>query len=197
MRGGMRSAVSAVGSLAVVVTLAGCAGSSWQFWKTSASTEETTESAVATTAPDATRETGAPATPHAPTAAPAPAETARVASSNGFTALPELADVRFRSGQVALTRTDRKIVDDVARWLEEHPSSVVMIEAHTDDLGTREGNLAVGDKRAASIMKYLVSKGLEPRRISAVSVGPDRPVCAEKTEACRARNRRARFLVKP
>jgi peptidoglycan-associated lipoprotein len=45
-------------------------------------------------------------------------------------------------------------------------------------------------------MKYLVAKGLEPQRISVVSYGSDRPVCTEKSDACRAKNRRASFLVK-
>jgi peptidoglycan-associated lipoprotein len=45
-------------------------------------------------------------------------------------------------------------------------------------------------------MKYLVAKGLEPQRISVVSYGSDRPVCTEKSDGCRAKNRRASFLVK-
>lgn len=193
MGGAMRSAISTFASLTIVVALGGCAGSSWQFWKAS-STETPAEPAVATATPAA-----APATPSAPTTSPAPAAERAVAaapSSNGFASLPALADVRFRSGQIAVNKADAKALDGVVRWLKANPSSQVMIEGHTDDLGNRAENLAVGEKRATSVARYLISKGLEPTRVSAVSVGSDRPVCAEKTDVCRAQNRRARFLVK-
>jgi peptidoglycan-associated lipoprotein len=104
--------------------------------------------------------------------------------------------VRFRSGQVGLVKADHKVLDSLLRWLKEHPNAVVMIEGHTDDLGTRESNMVVGEKRAASVARYLVARGLEASRVSTASVGSDRPVCTEKTDSCRARNRRARFLVK-
>jgi peptidoglycan-associated lipoprotein len=188
----MRSAISTFASLAIVVALGGCAGSSWQFWNTSSSTETPAEPAVATATPAA-----APATPPAPSVPPAP-ETAAVTapSSNGFAPLPALADVRFRSGQVAVNKADAKVLDGVVRWLKANPSSQVMIEGHADDLGTRQENLAVAEKRATSVARYLISKGLEPTRVSAVSLGSDRPICLEKTDVCRAKNRRASFLVK-
>jgi outer membrane protein OmpA-like peptidoglycan-associated protein len=133
------------------------------------------------------------------TATPPPATDTPVAhapAANGFTALPMLSEVRFRSGQVTLARVDAKALDGVVRWLQGHPGAEVLIEGHTDDLGTSRGNLVVGEKRATAIMQYLVSKGVEPSRISIVSVGSDQPRCVEKTEACRAKNRRARLLVK-
>ncbi|HEU4370279.1 MAG TPA: OmpA family protein [Methylomirabilota bacterium] len=187
-----------LGSLAIVVAIAGCSGTSWQFWKKSASTEESR--AVATTTPDATAPPAdVPVISHTPAATPAPAaeKTAVPAvPSNGYVELPGLADVRFRSGQVAVVKADFKTLDGVVRWLKENPGSVVMIEGHSDDLGSREENLTVGEKRAAAVMRYLISRGLQPGRISAISYGSERPVCAEKTDACRAKNRRARFLVK-
>jgi outer membrane protein OmpA-like peptidoglycan-associated protein len=193
MRGARRSAFLTVGSLAIVAALAGCAG----FGKWSSSTEAPAEP-VATAAPEPATATPAPVTAQPPAAPASAAETATAPapSSNGFTELTGLADVRFRSGQVGVVKADFKVLDSLVRWLKENPSSVVMIEGHTDDLGSRDDNLAVGEKRAASVARYLVSKGLEPARISATSVGSERPVCAEKTDACRAKNRRARFLVK-
>jgi outer membrane protein OmpA-like peptidoglycan-associated protein len=191
MRGAKRSAFLTVGSLAIVAALAGCAG----FGKWSSSTEAPAEP-VATATPEPA--TATPVTAQAP-AAPAPAAetaTAPAPSSNGFTELAGLADVRFRSGQVGVVKADFKVLDSLVRWLKENPNAVLMIEGHTDDLGSRDDNLVVGEKRAASVARYLVSKGLPPARISATSVGSERPVCAEKTDACRAKNRRARFLVK-
>jgi peptidoglycan-associated lipoprotein len=186
MRGGMRSVFWSLGSLGLAAALSGCAtfGGS--------STEAPAEPPVRTAEP-------APSpVAAAPTATPAPAvETAPPApSSNGYTELAGLTDVRFRAGQVAVVKADHKILDGVVRWLKENPSAVVMIEGHADDQGTREENLSVGEKRATSVMRYLVAKGLEPARISVSTAGSERPVCAEKTSVCRAKNRRARFLVK-
>jgi peptidoglycan-associated lipoprotein len=187
MQSRMRSALLTAGSLALVTVLAGCAGSSWQFWKTSSSTETPSEPAVATATPAVTA-------PSVPTAMPAP--TASDPSSRDFAELPELADVRFRPGLVTVGKADAPVLDAIARWLKENPGALVRIEGHSDDLGTPAANLAVGEKRAVSIMKYLVSRGLEPGRFSIVSYGSDRPVCVDKTAACRAKNRRAHFLVK-
>jgi peptidoglycan-associated lipoprotein len=193
MRGGTRSAVLAVASLTIVIAFGGCAGSSWQFWKTSAPAQ--TEQAGATSAPVMA---ATPAAPSAPADSRAPADTAAplAASSNGASRLPELVAVRFQPGQATVGKGDIKALDGVVRWLKEHPGSVVVIEGHTDDLGTPSENMAIGEKRAASIMRYMVSRGLEPARVSIVSYGSDQPVCAEKTDACRAKNRRADLLVK-
>jgi peptidoglycan-associated lipoprotein len=186
MRGGSKSALLTAGSLAIVIALTGCAGRST---KTS-STPASTEPAVATATP-------ATATPSVPTAMPlTKAETTSTPSTNGFVAVPELADVRFRAGLVTVGKADAATLDTVVRWLKDNPGAEVRIEGHTDDRGNRAENIAVGEKRAMSVMKYLVAKGLDPQRISIVSYGSERPVCAEKTETCRAQNRRAHFLVK-
>jgi peptidoglycan-associated lipoprotein len=184
----MRSTLLTIGALALALVLTGCAGRSWQFWKTS-------EAAPA----EPTVATAAPVTPRVQTATPTPAaETAATPalSSTGFAELPALAEIRFRPGLVTVGKADVKALDGVVRWLKENPGSLVRIEGHTDDLGTPLENLAVGQKRAASVMQYLVSKGLDSQRIAIASYGSDRPVCAEKTDACRAKNRRAHFLVK-
>jgi len=114
----------------------------------------------------------------------------------GFVEMPALADVRFRPGLVTVGKTDAATLDVVVRWLKDNPAGQVRIEGHTDDLGAPGANLAVGQKRAASVMSYLVSKGVKAERISIISYGSDRPVCAEKTDGCRAKNRRVHFLVK-
>lgn len=187
MRSRMGSTLLTVGALALATALAGCAGSSWQFWKTSSSTETPSEPAVAT---------ATPATPAAPSVATAMPVSTGPARSHDVAARPELADVRFRAGLVTVGQADAPALDAVVRWLKENPSAHVRIEGHSDDLGTPSANMAVGEKRALSVMKYLVSKGLEPERIAIVSYGSDRPVCMEKTSACRAKNRRAHFVVR-
>ena len=190
MRGGTRSAMLAVASLTIVVAFGGCAGSAWRFWETSRPAQ--TEPAGATTTPVMT------ATPAATAAPRAAVDTAPLAapSLNGSAKLPELVAVRFAPGQASVGKADISALDSVVRWLKEHPGSVVVIEGHTDDLGTQGENMAIGEKRAASIMQYLVSRGLEPVRVSIISYGSDHPVCWEKTTECRAKNRRADLVVK-
>lgn len=191
MAGATRSARLTLGSFAVVLALTGCAGRSWQFWKST-----TTESSATPAPPVATSEPAAPAPVSVPTARPATASEVATAAADGFVEVPALADVRFRAGVVTITRADRATLDAIVRWLTQNPAAQVQIEGHTDDLGTPVENLAVGQKRAASTMSYLVSRGVSTERIAIVSYGSDRPVCVEKTDACRARNRRVHFLVK-
>src|SRR5688500_9348558 len=139
MRGGRSSAFLTLGTLGLVVALSGCA----TFGGSSSSTQAPADPAARTAA--------APApTPVAAAPTPAPVvETAKPAhSSNGYTELAALADVRFRAGQVTVVKADHKILDSVARWLKENPTATVMIEGHADDRGSREENLAAGEKRA-------------------------------------------------
>jgi peptidoglycan-associated lipoprotein len=197
MGGGTRFARLTFGSFAVVLALSGCAGRSWQFWKSSSTeappTTPTQVAATETTTP-------APASPSVPTAHPAPAaETTTAAlapTAAGFVELPAVTDVRFRPGLMTVGKIDAGTLDVLVRWLKDNPAAQVRIEGHTDDLGTPGENLAVGQKRATSVMSYLVSQGVSVQRISIISYGSDRPLCAEKTEVCRAKNRRVHFLVK-
>ena len=86
---------------------------------------------------------------------------------------------------------------DNARWLLENQGYLVLIEGHTDYRGTREANLAIGERRAKAAMNFLAKEGVPETRLQTISYGSDRPVCAERTEACAAKNRRVHFLVKP
>jgi peptidoglycan-associated lipoprotein len=192
MAGGTRSARLTLGSLALVLALSGCAGRSWQFWKASAP-ETPPAPAVTATEPPAS------ATPSVATARPVLTSETTTAAATGasFVELPALADVRFRAGLVTVVRAHAGTLDTVVRWLKENPAAQIQIEGHTDDLGTPGENLAIGQRRAASAMSYLVARGVGAERVSTVSYGSDRPVCAEKTDACRARNRRVHFLVTP
>ena len=183
MRGATRSTFA---SLALGLALAGCSTGSWQFWKSSSS------SPVATAHPVVRgSEPGKTEYP----AAAVEAEAAVPPAAN-FTALPGLPDIRFRSGQLGIVKSDEKVLDTVVKWLKAHPAAVVMLEGHTDDLGTRESNRVAAESRAASIKSYLVANGVEAVRIAIEPVGSERPVCLEKTDACRARNRRVHVLVR-
>ncbi|MGH7387838.1 MAG: OmpA family protein [Candidatus Rokuibacteriota bacterium] len=197
MRVGLRPAVIVLG-LTASIALTGCSGRTWnwKFWQSgSPSDHSVSTSAVPTAAPAESASSSGGTVATAPPMSAAEAASPRGPEGIGFARRPEFIDVHFGAGRVTLVRADAKALDAVVRWLKEHPAALVMLEGHTDDLGSRDGNLMVGEKRAASIMKYLISKGIDRERISLTSYGSDRPLCTDKTDACRAKNRRVRFLV--
>lgn len=71
-----------------------------------------------------------------------------------------------------------------AAWLHDYPRHTVTIEGHADERGTREYNLALGQRRADAVMRYLIALGIEAQRIKIISYGKERPVCTKANEAC-------------
>jgi peptidoglycan-associated lipoprotein len=114
-----------------------------------------------------------------------------------FVPAPRLGDIYFDFDAHEIRSEDARILDENAAWLLANPGTLVLIEGHTDERGTTEYNLGLGDLRAAAAMGYLVSRGVPTGRMVAISYGKERPVCTEHDESCWARNRRAHFLVKP
>jgi peptidoglycan-associated lipoprotein len=106
-----------------------------------------------------------------------------------------LADIDFEYDSFDLGEEARATLQKNAAWLNEHPSVRVELEGHCDDRGTVEYNLALGAKRAASAKSYLTTLGISAARVTTISYGEDLPLCADPTESCWARNRRAHFVV--
>jgi peptidoglycan-associated lipoprotein len=77
-----------------------------------------------------------------------------------------------------------------AAWLNQYKAVTVTIEGHADERGTREYNLALGERRANSVANYLTALGVDKGRISVISYGKERPECTESNEACWGQNRR-------
>jgi peptidoglycan-associated lipoprotein len=85
----------------------------------------------------------------------------------------------------------RTTVERWAAWLKTYPQNRVMIEGHADERGTREYNLALGERRANAAMAYLVSLGIDQNRVRTISYGKERPAVLGSNEAAWAQNRRA------
>ncbi|MBL3285055.1 Peptidoglycan-associated lipoprotein [Rickettsiales endosymbiont of Paramecium tredecaurelia] len=81
------------------------------------------------------------------------------------------------------------ILDAQACWFKSHPKAKAVIAGHCDDRGTTEYNLALGERRANTVKKYLESKGVESERLSTVSYGKDKPIVPGTSAAARAQNR--------
>jgi peptidoglycan-associated lipoprotein len=81
-----------------------------------------------------------------------------------------------------------------ARYLSKQPQIQLLIQGSADERGSREYNLALGQKRAEAIKKALHLLGVSERQMEATSIGEEQPVCAEQTESCWARNRKGELL---
>ena len=89
----------------------------------------------------------------------------------------------------------RATVEALAAWLSNYPATTIGIEGHCDERGTREYNLALGERRANSVHDYLVALGIDPNRLSTISYGKERPAVLGSTEEAWSQNRRGVFVV--
>jgi len=97
---------------------------------------------------------------------------------------------------MAVMRDDQSgILQKNADWMRRWTTTRVSVEGHADKRGTNEYNLALGDRRARSVVDYMVSLGIAADRMVVVSKGEESPLCTEETEGCYARNRRGQFIV--
>lgn len=99
--------------------------------------------------------------------------------------------VHFSLDQSTLDTEARNILTQQASWLNRNVGYSAVIEGHADEQGTREYNLALGARRAASAQQFLVSQGVAPNRLRTVSYGKERPIAVCSTEECYRQNRRA------
>ena len=108
------------------------------------------------------------------------------------TALIKVGDrVLFGYDSSELDDEDRSVLDNQAKFLNQNPSLKVTIEGHCDERGTREYNLALGEKRASAVKDYLISVGINSERVSVVSYGKERPQVLGSNKAAWSMNRRS------
>jgi peptidoglycan-associated lipoprotein len=103
--------------------------------------------------------------------------------------------VYFAYDSSVIDEAARQTLDRQAQWLEQFPNVQVMIEGHSDERGTREYNLALGERRAAAAKNYLTTLGVSPTRILTISYGEERPADPGHDESAYALNRRAVTVV--
>ena len=105
-------------------------------------------------------------------------------------------NVSFGFDDATLTRQAREILAKKAEWLRSHPDVEVVIEGHCDERGTKEYNMALGQRRAQSIKNFLVNAGIDADRLDTISYGEERPVDPRHNEEAWAKNRRGHFRIK-
>jgi peptidoglycan-associated lipoprotein len=99
--------------------------------------------------------------------------------------------IYFDTDRYNVDSADAAALQTQAQWLARYPNKRATIEGHCDERGTRDYNLALGERRANSAKNYLVSLGIDPSRLTTVSYGKERPVALGSNEEAWAKNRRA------
>ena len=103
--------------------------------------------------------------------------------------------VFFEFDSSELTVDAQATLDAQAAWLMQYPDTNITVEGHADERGTREYNLALGDKRAFSVYSYLAQAGIDTNRMEYVSWGKERPEVIGSDETAYSQNRRGVTIV--
>lgn len=112
-------------------------------------------------------------------------------SQEDFVATVASDRIYFDTDRFDVDSEDAEVLRSQAAWLQKYPNTRVTIEGHCDERGTRDYNLALGERRANAAKNYLASLGIDPSRISTISYGKERPDAMGSDEASWAKNRRA------
>ncbi|MDH4227558.1 MAG: peptidoglycan-associated lipoprotein Pal [Deltaproteobacteria bacterium] len=124
--------------------------------------------------------------------APAPLQEEPVDDTAG---LKPVGDVFFDYNSYVLREDAKATLRDNAATLKAKGQSV-LVEGHCDERGTSEYNIAVGQKRAEAVKRYLVMLGVKESSIQVKSYGEEKPFCTASTESCWQQNRRGHFVVR-
>lgn len=131
-----------------------------------------------------------------PETAPPPPTTGPVPGSRAdFLQQAGTDTIYFGTDMYDVDAEDQATLARQAAWLAKYPNVSVTIEGHCDERGTREYNLALGERRANAAKNYLVSQGVSASRVSVISYGKERPIATGSDEASWAQNRRAVTVV--
>jgi peptidoglycan-associated lipoprotein len=130
-----------------------------------------------------------PPPPPAPAGPPGGVSSAIVPGSQQDLAATAGDRVFFAFDRSDIDAEGRETLQKQAAWLGRYPNVAVRIEGHCDERGTREYNLALGERRANAVKNVLIAEGISPSRISTISYGKDRPIVVGSNEEAWAQNR--------
>lgn len=104
-------------------------------------------------------------------------------------AFPEGDRVHYETNKYNVSPQYQNVLEEQAEWLKKNPGVSIIIEGHCDERGTREYNLALGERRANAVKDYLLSLGIHPARLTTISYGKDRPLVIGSSPEVWAMNR--------
>lgn len=103
--------------------------------------------------------------------------------------------IYFIVDQSDLTPEGQEILTKQAQWLQQYSNVLVQVEGHSDERGTREYNIALSARRATATREFLIAQGVNPKRISSIAYGKERPAALCDAEQCWTQNRRAVTVI--
>ena len=103
--------------------------------------------------------------------------------------------VFFAYDKFDIASAGQQVLQKQAAWLKTYPNVTITVEGHCDERGTREYNLALGDRRANAVKNYLVALGINANRVRTISYGKERPAVLGSNEAAWQQNRRGVSVV--
>ncbi len=102
--------------------------------------------------------------------------------------------IYFEYDKAGLTAEAKKLLAENLDWMKKNDKATIQVEGHTDERGSVEYNLALGDRRAKAVRKYLVDSGIDGKRLKVISYGKEKPMVTGDTESAYSKNRRANFV---
>lgn len=106
-----------------------------------------------------------------------------------------LQGIQFESGKDVIKKTSYTILNQIAKVLIDNSNYLIEVQGHTDNVGKPEMNKILSEKRATAVRNYLISKGVDEKRITSNGYGDTKPVASNKTSQGKAKNRRVEFVV--
>jgi peptidoglycan-associated lipoprotein len=125
---------------------------------------------------------------------PEPEPVAKEVEIEKDTGPDRMVTVYFGFNEANLTDEARAALNNNAEYLRHHEGQRIQVEGHCDSRGSTEYNLALGERRAMAVRKYLVKLGVNPTRLEIISYGEERPVDPSQSEDAWSQNRRAEFM---
>ncbi|RAL25231.1 hypothetical protein DL240_03200 [Lujinxingia litoralis] len=106
----------------------------------------------------------------------------------------KLTTVYFPYNSAEISEASRQALETNLGWLRQNPDVVVLLEGHTDDRGTSEFNVALGERRARFVRDFMIQRGVDGERLRTLSYGEEKPVAFGQSEGDFSRNRRVEFI---
>jgi peptidoglycan-associated lipoprotein len=103
--------------------------------------------------------------------------------------------VQFEFDRSEITEEGMRLLDQKVEAMQKNPSVRLRVEGNADDYGSDEYNMVLSQRRAAIVNRYFTDRGIDASRIQIVSWGEEKPLCTDRDEGCRSRNRRDEFVV--
>lgn len=117
------------------------------------------------------------------------------ATTADFDRFAQISRIYFERNSATLTDEARKTLDAQAEWLREHPDVCASLQGHADAFGTREHQLALGERRATAMKFHLAARGIGAERLTIISFGKQRPAAVGLDEASQKSNRRGETVL--